>query len=172
MLQSAEDAVESSHSFANDQFDRAHDKVRDLRSTVEPAIDRFATRAQELANRGIHAASDATAKVQKQINHYADATGKYVAEQPVKSVLIAAAAGAALAALVIAARLKKFFTSERIDERRVYARRLHRAERGPATCQGSTPAPSRPSDRAAGGRSRSPPPRSPPVRPPRTRPQP
>lgn len=104
VLQSAEDAVESSRSFANDQFDRAHDKVRDLRSTVEPAIDRFATRAQELANRGIHAASDATAKVQKQINHYADATGKYVAEQPVKSVLIAAAAGAALAALVIAAR--------------------------------------------------------------------
>ena len=100
VLQSAEDAVESSRSFANDQFDRAHDKVRDLRSTVEPAIDRFATRAQELANRGIHAASDATAKVQKQINHYADATGKYVAEQPVKSVLIAAAAGAALAALI------------------------------------------------------------------------
>lgn len=104
VLQSAEDAVESSRSFANNQFDKAHDKVRDLRGTVEPAIDRFATRAQEFANRGINAASDATAKVQKHINHYADATGKYVAEQPVKSVLIAAAAGAALAALLIAAR--------------------------------------------------------------------
>lgn len=104
VLQSAEEAVESSRTFANNQFDKAHDKVRDLRGAVEPAIDRFATRAQEFAHRGINAASDASAKVQRQINHYADATGKYVAEQPVKSVLIAAAAGAALAALVIAAR--------------------------------------------------------------------
>lgn len=104
VLQSAEDAVENTRSFANHQLDRAHDKVRDLRGTVEPAIDRLAARAQDVASRGINAASDASAKVQKQINHYADATGKYVAEQPVKSVLIAAAAGAALAALVMAAR--------------------------------------------------------------------
>lgn len=104
VLQSAEDAVESTRGFANHQLDRAHDKVRDLRGVVEPAIDRLAARAQDVASRGIHAASDASAKVQKQINHYAEATGKYVAEQPVKSVLIAAAAGAALAALLMSAR--------------------------------------------------------------------
>lgn len=104
VLQSAEEAVESTRSYANHQLDRAHDKVRDLRGTVEPAIDRFAARAQDVATRGIHAASDASAKVHKQINHYAEATGRYVAEQPVKSVLIAAVAGAALAALVMSAR--------------------------------------------------------------------
>ncbi len=104
VLQSSEEAVENTRNFANHQLDRAHDKVRDLRGNVEPAIDRLAARAQDVATRGIHAASDASAKVQKQINHYAEATGKYVAEQPVKSVLIAAAAGAALAALVMAAR--------------------------------------------------------------------
>ncbi len=103
-LQSAEQALESTRGFANQQLDRAQDKVRDLRGNVEPAIDRLAARAQEAATRGIHAASDASAKVQRQISHYAEATGKYVAEQPVKSVLIAAAAGAALAALVMAAR--------------------------------------------------------------------
>lgn len=104
VLQSAEDAVESTRGFTNHQLDKAGDKVRDLRSTVEPAIERFATRAQDVASRGIHAATDATARAQKQINHYAEATGKYVAEQPVKSVLIAAAAGAAIAALVMSAR--------------------------------------------------------------------
>jgi len=104
VLQGAESAVESTRTFANQQLDRAEEKVHDLRSTIEPAIDRFTTRAQELANRGLHAATDAGAKVQRQFNTYAEVTGKYVAEQPVKSVLIAAAAGAALAALVMAAR--------------------------------------------------------------------
>lgn len=82
--------------------------VRELTSdalhSTEAAIDRVATRAQDLANRGIHAASDASATAKKQLDQYTQATARYVADQPVKSVLIAAAVGAALAALVISAR--------------------------------------------------------------------
>ncbi|MBX3588502.1 MAG: hypothetical protein KF796_17880 [Ramlibacter sp.] len=103
-MQTAEEAVGNTRAFANHQMDKAAEGVRDLRSHIEPAIEHIASRAQQLASRGANAASDASAKVQKQLNHYAEATGRYVADQPVKSVLIAAAAGAALAALLMAAR--------------------------------------------------------------------
>ncbi len=79
----------------------------DVLHSTEEAIERIASRAQDMATRGIHAASDAGAKVQKRVSHYTEATSRYVAEQPVRSVLIAAAAGAALAALVIAASRRR-----------------------------------------------------------------
>jgi ElaB/YqjD/DUF883 family membrane-anchored ribosome-binding protein len=48
--------------------------------------------------------SDATAAAQRQLGEYAQATMHYVSEEPVKSALIAAAIGAAVAALVLAVR--------------------------------------------------------------------
>ena len=93
VLQTAEQAVESVRGFTNDSLDRAGSVAEEL-----------SARAQELARKGIAAASGTSAQAQKAMHRYADTTTKYVAEQPVKSVLIAAAIGAALAALVIAAR--------------------------------------------------------------------
>jgi len=75
-------ALESTKEFANQAFERAGEKVRDLRSGVK-----------ELASKGVHSVGD-----------YANATTRYVAEQPLKSALIAAAVGAAVAALVLAIR--------------------------------------------------------------------
>ena len=60
--------------------------------------------ASGLATKGVDAASEAALAAQKQLTRYADVTGRYVSQQPVKSVLIAVAAGAAIAALVVAAR--------------------------------------------------------------------
>ena len=85
----------------------ARQDAGDVLHSTEEAIERIASRAQDMATRGIHAASDAGAKVQKWVSHYTEATSRYVAEQPVRSVLIAAAAGAALAALVIAASRRR-----------------------------------------------------------------
>lgn len=92
-LSTAESALESTRQFASQVFGRAGDKVRDLRSG-----------ASGLATKGVDAASEAAAAAQKQLSRYADVTGRYVSQQPVKSVLIAVAAGAAIAALVVAAR--------------------------------------------------------------------
>lgn len=75
-------ALESTREFANQAFEKAGEKVRDLRYG-----------AKELANRGVHS-----------VGEYAQATTRYVAEQPLKSALIAAAIGAAVAALVLAMR--------------------------------------------------------------------
>jgi ElaB/YqjD/DUF883 family membrane-anchored ribosome-binding protein len=92
-LNTAESALESTRQLASQVLGRAGDKVRDLRSG-----------ASTLAGRGVDAASEAAALAQKQFSRYADVTGRYVSQQPVKSVLIAVAAGAAIAALVVAAR--------------------------------------------------------------------
>lgn len=75
-------ALDSTREFANQALERAGEKVRDLRYGVK-----------DLANKGVSSVGD-----------YAHATTRYVAEQPLKSALIAAAVGAAVAALVLAMR--------------------------------------------------------------------
>ena len=101
---SAESAYDSSREFANDSLGRVSEKMRDLRRDLEPAVDQLRYRARRAARQGMDAASDARDRTLETVDHYTDATGRYVADQPVRSVLIAAAAGAALAALLIAAR--------------------------------------------------------------------
>ena len=92
-LSSAESALDSTRQMASQVLGRASEKVRDLR-----------TGASQFATRGVDAASEAAALAQKQFSRYADVTGRYVSQQPVKSVLIAVAAGAVIAGLVVAAR--------------------------------------------------------------------
>jgi len=75
-------AIESTKEFANQALEKAGERVRDLRYGVK-----------DLAHKGVNS-----------VNEYAHATTRYVAEQPLKSALIAAAVGAAVAALVLAMR--------------------------------------------------------------------
>jgi ElaB/YqjD/DUF883 family membrane-anchored ribosome-binding protein len=86
-------ALENTRQFATHAMEKAGETVRDLRYG-----------ASDLARKGAHTVSDATAAAQRQLGQYAQATGRYVSEQPVKSALIAAAVGAAVAALVLAMR--------------------------------------------------------------------
>jgi ElaB/YqjD/DUF883 family membrane-anchored ribosome-binding protein len=78
----ASQAIESTREYANQAFDRAGSRFRDLRAG-----------AKDLASRGYSS-----------MGEYAQATRSYVAEEPVKTALIAAAVGAAIAGLVIALR--------------------------------------------------------------------
>ena len=78
-------ALDSTREFANQALERAGEKVRDLRYGVK-----------DLASKGASS-----------VGQYAQATTRYVAEQPLKSALIAAAIGAAVAALVLALRREK-----------------------------------------------------------------
>ncbi|MEH3087041.1 MAG: hypothetical protein PGN26_11045 [Xylophilus ampelinus] len=101
VLKSADSAVESTRDFANDTLDKAGRKVRELQDSVQPTIKNLGKSAENIAQRGIDYASDAASRAQQQINRYADVTGRYVADQPVRSVLIAAATGAAIAAAIL-----------------------------------------------------------------------
>lgn len=104
VLQTAGEAVETTRGLANNAIGRADRKARDLRASIDPAIDHIASKAQELARRSSALALDARAKAQQRLAEYADVTTRYVTEQPVKSVLIAAAAGAVIAALLVSRR--------------------------------------------------------------------
>ena len=75
-------ALESTREYANQALEKAGERVRDLRYNVK-----------DLANKGANS-----------VGEYAQATTRYVSEQPLKSALIAAAVGAAVAALVLAMR--------------------------------------------------------------------
>lgn len=78
----ASQALEHTREFANQAFGRANEKMRDLRYGMK-----------DMASRGANSMGD-----------YSRATGRYVSEQPLKSALIAAAVGAAVAGLIIAMR--------------------------------------------------------------------
>ena len=92
-MNAAESALDSTRQIATQVIGRAGDKAREL-----------GVGARDFASKGLSVATDATAAAQKQLSRYADVTGRYVSQQPVRSTLIAVAAGAAIAALVIAAR--------------------------------------------------------------------
>jgi ElaB/YqjD/DUF883 family membrane-anchored ribosome-binding protein len=86
-------AFETTRHLASQAIEKAGETVRDLRYG-----------ATDLARKSASTVSDATAAAQRQLGHYAQVTGRYVSEEPVKSALIAAAIGAAVAALVLAMR--------------------------------------------------------------------
>ncbi|HVZ42469.1 MAG TPA: hypothetical protein VHA82_01565 [Ramlibacter sp.] len=90
---SADAALDSSRRLASQAIDRAGDKMRELSSGMK-----------DLAGRGMNTMSESAQLAQRRLGQYADATGRYVTEQPLKSALIAAAIGAVVAGLIIALR--------------------------------------------------------------------
>lgn len=99
-VQDAEDSFESGRRFAGEALERANQRARELREGVRDLREGV----HDLAQRSLGTVSARATAAQRQLNDYMHATGRYVAEQPVKSALIAAAIGAAVAALVIAVR--------------------------------------------------------------------
>jgi ElaB/YqjD/DUF883 family membrane-anchored ribosome-binding protein len=104
LLSGAGRAVDSTREYANDALDKAENKVRELRGQVDPMVDMLAAKAQKLARQSLDLASEAKQRAQHSLSHASAATGRYVSEQPLRSVLIAAAVGAAVAMLISATR--------------------------------------------------------------------
>lgn len=101
VLQGADDAVKKTKKVAGKAFDEAQEKIDSLRNETEPAIDDLAVRAQELASLGLEFCSETSARARRQMHQAAEATQRYVSDQPAKSMALAVASGAALAALVM-----------------------------------------------------------------------
>ena len=104
ILSGASRAVDSTREYAYDALDKAESKVRELRGQVDPMVDMLASKAQKLARQSLDLASEAKQRAQQSLSHAAGVTGRYVSEQPLRSVLIAAAVGAAVAMLISATR--------------------------------------------------------------------
>lgn len=98
--QGAESAIRSTRRVANEALDSLSDSVEGVRAKAMPVISRVAGEAEELARRGITAVRDGSAQLRDQAVRAGDKTVGYIKDEPVKAMLIAAAAGAALMALV------------------------------------------------------------------------
>ncbi len=79
------ESIDSTRRMAADALERANSTMRDLRSGV----------------------SDRASTAQRYMGEYASAGTRYVADHPLKSALIAAAVGAAVAGIVIAMRHRR-----------------------------------------------------------------
>lgn len=97
---SADGAIRSTQRVANESLDQLSDKIHELRDSAVPAINRLASEAETLARRGIDSVRERTAHLRESAVRVSDNTVGYIKDEPVKSMLIAAATGAALMALV------------------------------------------------------------------------
>ncbi|HZH07719.1 MAG TPA: hypothetical protein VEY69_13680 [Lautropia sp.] len=92
-MQTGENAMDQTRQIAAQALEKAGEKMRDM-----------SVGARELANRSMHTVSDKAAIAQERLGRYADVTTRYVSDEPIKAALIAATVGAAVAAILIAAR--------------------------------------------------------------------
>ncbi len=105
--QTANDAIDSTRAYAQNAVNAAGEKVRDFKRDAEPTVEQIAARVQQAVQRGLDAASTTSARAQRRLEAAADVTGKYISDQPVRSVLVAAAAGAAITALIVLASRRR-----------------------------------------------------------------
>jgi ElaB/YqjD/DUF883 family membrane-anchored ribosome-binding protein len=98
--QNADSAISSSKRVANEALDTLSDKVQDVKDQAAPVLNRVASKAEELARRSADVMRDSSAQIKERAQRASYATVGYIKDEPVKSILIAAAAGAALMALV------------------------------------------------------------------------
>ena len=98
--QSADNAIKSTQRVANDALNSLSNSVNEARDQAAPVISRVAGQVEDLARRGIDAARERSQQLRDTALRATDSTVGYIKDEPVKAMLIAAATGAALMALV------------------------------------------------------------------------
>ena len=93
---SADNAIRSSQRATNNAFDSLAGGVQTLRQQAAPAINR----AGELAQQGVDTVRDTAQQMRNRALQATDSTLSYIKEEPIKAMLIAAATGAGLMALL------------------------------------------------------------------------
>ena len=97
---SIERAVQSTPRTADEALDRLAGTANELRQQVSPLLERAGEQAGALAQRSADAVRERAQQLRAQTTRVSDGTLNYIKDEPVKAVLIAAAAGAALVALL------------------------------------------------------------------------
>jgi len=94
--ESADNAIRNTQRRADEAFDSLSSKVEDLRNQAA----RVSSQAEAAARRGMEAVRDGSQQLRERAQRATDQTVAYVKDEPIKSMLIAAATGAVLMALV------------------------------------------------------------------------
>jgi len=96
----AKDAAKSAERAIDSAADALSSKIEDVRSQAAPLINRVSAQAEAAAKRGIEVVRDSSQQLRERALKASDQTVAYVKDEPVKSMLIAAATGAALMGLI------------------------------------------------------------------------
>ncbi|MDQ6679950.1 MAG: hypothetical protein M3Y67_03165 [Pseudomonadota bacterium] len=96
----ADDTAKSAHRAIDSAADSLSSKVEEVRSQAGPMINRVSAQAEAAAKRGIEVVRDGSQQLREKALKASDSTVAYVKDEPVKSMLIAAATGAVLMGLI------------------------------------------------------------------------
>lgn len=94
-----DDTLDATQRAARRSLERLSDGADEMRDQFAPRLQRWAGQASELARRSGEAMRHGSERLRDGALHASDRTVGYVRHEPVKSMLIAIAAGAALVAL-------------------------------------------------------------------------
>jgi ElaB/YqjD/DUF883 family membrane-anchored ribosome-binding protein len=97
--ESAERAIRSSQRSVQQSLDDLAGHVDNARARTGSALDRLDSNARAVAHRSMDAVRDGSHQLRDGAVRALDSTSTNIRDEPIKSVLIAAAAGAALMAL-------------------------------------------------------------------------
>lgn len=92
-------AIQSTERATSEALDSLADRVQEAREQAEPLLHRASEQVSAMAHRGLHSVRDTSQQLRDQAQRVSDNTVSYVRVEPVKSMLMAAATGAALMAL-------------------------------------------------------------------------
>ncbi len=98
--QKADDVIKSTQRAANTAFDGLSETVQDVKNQAVPLVNRLSGQAEQLAQRSMDAVRQGSQRLRDTAATASDTTVGYIKDEPVKAVLIAAATGAVLMALV------------------------------------------------------------------------
>ena len=98
--QSADKTIRATQRVANDALNTLAGSVEDMRQQAAPLLNRATEQVNTLAQHGMDTLRDTSQQLREQALRVTDSTEGYVKEEPVKAMLIAAATGAALMALL------------------------------------------------------------------------
>lgn len=96
----ADNAIKATQRLTTEALDGLAGSVQDARHEAAPLLNRAGEQASALAQRGVNALRDGSQGLRDSATRATDNTVMYIKDEPLKAILIAAATGAALMALV------------------------------------------------------------------------
>jgi ElaB/YqjD/DUF883 family membrane-anchored ribosome-binding protein len=100
-------ALKAAERDAHAAIDSAVDGLASAYGDARPLLSRVSQRARDVASDGYGAARERAAALKERSQQAVDSTRGYVKDEPIKSLLIAAAVGAAVIALVEVVRVRR-----------------------------------------------------------------
>lgn len=96
----ADQAIKSTQNVATQTVDKLAGAMQDLRHDTLPVLNHAVEGVSAFAHRSVDSVRDASHQLRVKAEQASESTASYIRHDPLKSVLIAAATGAALMALV------------------------------------------------------------------------